>query len=122
MGTTSRTHNLARHGYGFGIKTGYRYADGSAVKIGDLIVIPDYDGPGTIRMRPHEKSNSKPYITFGHHTMSVDDMPQFVRYTKPTYRNNLPVRQHTHGVIDYFGKGKHILGLEDYDHAIYVEI
>lgn len=110
--------------YAFGLDTGYRYEDGTEVRVGDLVEVDGTDKPGTIRVRSGK--GGRPYVTWWErskvHTMSIEKMPRLKRYTKEKYFNNVPVKKAQKPMITCYGRGEMIVGLEDYDHAITITI
>lgn len=118
-----------RQNYGAGIGIGRFYADGTEVRVGDLIELPMTEKPGTIRIRNANAQGQRmnPYITYwenqkGHH-VKVGDIVEWKRYEKKRFGNNIPIKAAPKPVVEYRPtKGRVILGLLDYDHAIEVVI
>lgn len=106
-----------------GEPTGHHYEDGSPVRIGDRITLRDIPVPATVRVRPNNKSGAPYYYA----TYSVKNrtytcgLPKIAEYgfrpwSPPRKKGWLELQMEKEGKTF---SGRVIIGLEDYDTAIY---
>lgn len=105
-----------------GQPTGYSYPDGTPVRVGDKLSLPETDHPGTVRARYNRCGNLAFYITYSegdtlHHRGMKNT--EFVPYDDRRKPAPKPKDEH---VIPLKEKGLCIVGLMDYDTPIYVRL
>ncbi len=102
--------------------TGYFYADGSPVRVGDRLTLEGTDHPGTVRARYGKSGNLSFYITYSegdtlhHRSMKSTKFVPYDDLRKPA------PKPRSKRLIPETGKGLCIVGLADYDTPIYVKL